>query len=169
MKTIARSSRIWRRLFLVVTAIVFALGAVVPSVATAGTIDDILSSAPVHKKTLKDNRDGTYDLTLSVTGDTEEESKPIDVVLVIDASTSMNKNIDGNRSKTRMQAAHDAVAALANELLTSENAALPENQQIKLSVVTFGDKAQVAQGFSNNAGDIANAVPTKAKSFEGTN
>ena len=169
MKTIARSSRIWRRLFLVVTAIVFALGAVVPSVATAGTIDDILSSAPVHKKTLKDNGDGTYDLTLSVTGDTEEESKPIDVVLVIDASTSMNKNIDGNRSKTRMQAAHDAVAALANELLTSENAALPENQQIKLSVVTFGDKAQVAQGFSNNAGDIANAVPTKAKSFEGTN
>lgn len=124
MKTIARSSRIWRRLFLVVTAIVFALGAVVPSVATAGTIDDILSSAPVHKKTLKDNGDGTYDLTLSVTGDTEEESKPIDVVLVIDASTSMNKNIDGNRSKTRMQAAHDAVAALANELLTSENAAL---------------------------------------------
>ena len=119
MKTIARSSRIWRRLFLVVTAIVFALGAVVPSVATAGTIDDILSSAPVHKKTLKDNGDGTYDLTLSVTGDTEEESKPIDVVLVIDASTSMNKNIDGNRSKTRMQAAHDAVAALANELLTS--------------------------------------------------
>ena len=105
MKTIARSSRIWRRLFLVVTAIVFALGAVVPSVATAGTIDDILSSAPVHKKTLKDNEDGTYDLTLSVTGDTEEESKPIDVVLVIDASTSMNKNIDGNRSKTRMQAA----------------------------------------------------------------
>lgn len=152
-----------------VTAIVFALGAVMPSVATAGTIDDILSSAPVHKKTLKDNGDGTYDLTLSVTGDTEEESKPIDVVLVIDASTSMNKNIDGNRSKTRMQAAHDAVAALANELLTSENAALPENQQIKLSVVTFGDKAQVAQGFSNNAGDIANAVPTKAKSFEGTN
>ncbi len=166
---IARPSRICRRLFLAVTAIVFALSAVMPSVATAGTIDDILSSAPVHKKTLKDNGDGTYDLTLSVTGDTEEESKPIDVVLIIDASTSMNKNIDGNRSKTRMQAAHDAVAALANELLTSENAALPENQQIKLSVVKFGDKAQVAQGFSNNAGDIANAVPTKAKYFEGTN
>lgn len=68
-----------------------------------------------------------------------------------------------------MQAAHDAAAALAEELLTAENANLPADQQTRISVVTFGVKAELAQGYSTNAEDISKAVPTKAKYFEGTN
>lgn len=90
-------------------------------------------------------------------------------MLVVDASTSMNWKIDGIGSKTRMQAAHDAAAALAEELLTAENANLPADQQTRISVVTFGAKADLVQGYSTNAEDISKAVPTKAKYFEGTN
>lgn len=149
-------------------AVVLAVAAMVPAVAMADVVDDLASTSPAHEKTLKDNGDGTYDLTLSVSGDAEQTDrvKPVDIVLVVDASTSMNWKIDGIGSKTHMQAAHDA-AAFAEELLTAENANLPKEQQTRISVVTFGVKADLAQGYSTNAEDISKAVPTKAKYFEG--
>lgn len=152
-------------------AVVFAVAAMVPAAAMADVVDDLVSTSPVHEKTLKDNGDGTYDLTLSVSGDAEQTDKvkPVDIVLVVDASTSMDQKIDGIGSKTRMQAAHDAAAALAKELLTAENANLSPDQQTRISVVTFGNKAYLEQGYSTNAEDISNAVPTKAKLFKGTN
>ena len=166
-----RSNNMWRRFFAMAAAVVFAVAAMVPAAAMADVVDDLASTSPVHEKTLKDNGDGTYDLTLSVSGDAEQTDKvkPVDIVLVVDASTSMNWKIDGIGSKTRMQTAHDAAAALAEELLTAENANLPADQQTRISVVTFGVKAELAQGYSTNAEDISKAVPTKAKYFEGTN
>lgn len=166
-----RSNNMWRRFFAMAAAVVFAVAAMVPAAAMADVVDDLASTSPVHEKTLKDNGDGTYDLTLSVSGDAEQTDKvkPVDIVLVVDASTSMNWKIDGIGSKTRMQAAHDAAAALAEELLTAENANLPADQQTRISVMTFGVKAELAQGYSTNAEDISKAVPTKAKYFEGTN
>ena len=166
-----RSNNMWHRFFAMAAAVVFAVAAMVPAAAMADVVDDLASTSPVHEKTLKDNGDGTYDLTLSVSGDAEQTDKvkPVDIVLVVDASTSMNWKIDGIGSKTRMQAAHDAAAALAEKLLTAENANLPADQQTRISVVTFGVKAELAQGYSTNAEDISKAVPTKAKYFEGTN
>ena len=166
-----RSNNMWRRFFAMAAAVVFAVAAMVPAAAMADVVDDLVSTSPVHEKTLKDNGDGTYDLTLSVSGDAEQTNKvkPVDIVLVVDASTSMDQKIDGIGSKTRMQAAHDAAAALAKELLTAENANLSPDQQTRISVVTFGNKAYLEQGYSTNAEDISNAVPTKAKLFKGTN
>lgn len=166
-----RSNNMWHRFFAMAAAVVLAIAAMVPAAAMADVVDDLASTSPAHEKTLKDNGDGTYDLTLSVSGDAEQTDrvKPVDIVLVVDASTSMNWKIDGIGSKTRMQAAHDAAAALAEELLTAENANLPADQQTRISVVTFGVKAELVQGYSTNAEDISKAVPTKAKYFEGTN
>ena len=166
-----RSNNMWRRFFAMAAAVVFAVAAMVPAAAMADVVDDLVSTSPVHEKTLKDNGDGTYDPTLSVSGDAEQTDKvkPVDIVLVVDASTSMDQKIDGIGSKTRMQAAHDAAAALAKELLTAENANLSPDQQTRISVVTFGNKAYLEQGYSTNAEDISNAVPTKAKLFKGTN
>lgn len=166
-----RSNNMWRRFFAMAAAVVFAVAAMVPAAAMADVVDDLASTSPVHEKTLKDNGDGTYDLILSVSGDAEQTDKvkPVDIVLVVDASTSMDQKIDGIGSKTRMQAAHDAAAALAKELLTAENANLSPDQQTRISVVTFGNKAYLEQGYSTNAEDISNAVPTKAKLFKGTN
>ena len=164
-----RAASAWsRRLLGVAAAALLALGVAVPSVALADSGSGIVDRAPEHHKTIKDNGDGTYDLTLSVTGDTEQSSsaKPVDVVFVVDVSSSMNdKAVSGWRGKSRMKAAHDAVEALANELLTGENA----NKQIQVSVVTFGTNAQVATGFTSDPNVVANAVPTEAEEDQGTN
>lgn len=164
-----RAASAWsRRLLGVAAAALLALGVAVPSVALADSGSVIVGRAPEHHKTIKDNGDGTYDLTLSVTGDTEQSSsaKPVDVVFVVDVSSSMNdKAVSGWRGKSRMKAAHDAVEALANELLTGENA----NKQIQVSVVTFGTNAQVATSFTSDPSVVANAVPTEAEEDQGTN
>lgn len=163
-----RAASAWsRRLLGVAAAALLALGVAVPSVALADSGSGIVDRVPEHHKTIKDNGDGTYDLTLSVTGDTEQSSsaKPVDVVFVVDVSSSMNETVSGWRGKSRMKAAHDAVEALANELLTGENA----NKQIQVSVVTFGTNAQVATGFTSDLSVVANAVPERAKENQGTN
>ena len=160
-----------RRLFGGVFAAVLALGATAPSVALAAGGQGIASHAPEHHKTIQANGDGTYDLTLSVTGDVEESqtSTPVDVVVVVDCSTSMNEGIGGRDGRSRMQAAHDAVSSLANKLLTEQNAALPAEQQVQMSVVTFGTHADVAQGFTADASAASSAVPTQADEGNGTN
>ena len=63
--------------------------AMTPDSASTTSVAD---QAPKHEKTITDNGDGTYDLTLSVVGDSEEssESTPIDVIVVQDISGSMN-------------------------------------------------------------------------------
>lgn len=163
-----RAASAWsRRLLGVAAAALLALGVAAPSVALADSGSGIVDRAPEHHKTIKDNGDGTYDLTLSVTGDTEQSSsaKPVDVVFVVDVSSSMNDKVDGWFGKSRMKAAHDAVETLASSLLTGENA----NKQIQVSVVTFGTNAQVATGFTSDPNTVANAVPERAKENQGTN
>lgn len=100
-----RSNNMWRRFFAMAAAVVLAVAAMVPAVAMADVVDDLASTSPAHEKTLKDNGDGTYDLTLSVSGDAEQTDrvKPVDIVLVVDSSTSMNWKIDGIGSKTHMR------------------------------------------------------------------
>lgn len=168
MKSNGHASRSWRRrLFAAAATVMLALGIATPTAALAENAGSVVDRAPAHSKTITDNRDGTYDLTLSVTGDTEQSSsaKPVDVVFVVDVSSSMNDKVDGWFGKSRMKAAHDAAATLANSLLTGENA----NKQIQVSVVTFGTNAQVATGFTSDPSVVANAVPERAKENQGTN
>lgn len=168
MKSNGHASRSWRRrLFAVAATVMLAFGVAAPTAALAENAGGVVDRMPAHSKTIKDNGDGTYDLTLSVTGDTEQSSssKPVDVVFVVDVSSSMNDKVDGWFGKSRMKAAHDAAATLANSLLTGENA----NKQIQVSVVTFGTNAQVATGFTSDPSVVANAVPTAAERNQGTN
>ena len=168
MKSNGHASRSWRhRLFAVAAAVMLTFGVAAPTAALAENSGSLVDRAPAHRKTITDNHDGTYDLTLSVTGDGEQSSTstPVDVVFVVDVSTSMNETVSGWRGKSRMQAAHDAVATLANSLLTGENA----NKQIQVSVVTFGTNAQVAAEFTSSPSAVANAVPTAAERNQGTN
>lgn len=100
--------------------------------------------APAHTKTITDNGDGTYTLSLDVTGDSESstESTPADVVLVIDTSGSMA----GNRIDTVKRAAN----GLVDTLLTAENNKLDESQQIRVSVVSFSTKVNSTSDFTAN-------------------
>lgn len=88
---------------------------------------------PAHRKYIQKNSDGTYTLSLNVTGGTTEwtdqTAEPIDIILLADTSGSM----EGNRLRSLKTAAN----SLAGSILTDENAALPENQQIQLALARF--------------------------------
>ena len=64
---------------------------------------------------------------------TEKKHQPADVVLVMDSSGSM--------AGQRWNTATAAATALAQKLLTSENAALPVDEQVQMSVVDFDTTA----------------------------
>ncbi|MBT1181665.1 VWA domain-containing protein [Bifidobacterium sp. CP2] len=108
------------------------------AVATAADNGSDLG-APTHNKYIKYNNDGTYWLSLDVTGasraSTEQKNQPADVVLVMDVSGSMA----GDRWRT----ATSAASTLARKLLTSANAALPTDQQVQMSVVDFSTKSNI--------------------------
>lgn len=112
--------------------------------------------APAHTKTITDNGDGTYTLSLDVTGDSESstESTPADVVLVIDTSGSMA----GNRIDTVKRAAR----GLVNTMLTAENEKLDASQQIRVSVVSFSSKV-------NSTSDFTASVRTAQGTINGLN
>lgn len=131
---------------------------------------------PAHRKYIKDNGDGTYQLSLDVTGktmtQTETEQKPVDVILVVDKSASMNEPIVAgqDQSTTRLAVIQNLVKNMATELL-------PAGTQNRMSVVTFssattsGDKddsyvqtrykykdAQTKQGWTSSEASIHNAI-----------
>lgn len=67
----------------------------VPSAAFAEGEGGIASNPPVHTKTITPNDDGTYDLSLTVTGATElsESKTSANVIVVQDVSGSMGYDV----------------------------------------------------------------------------
>lgn len=67
----------------------------VPAAAFAEGEGDIASKPPAHTKTITPNEDGTYDLSLTVTGDTElsESKTSANVIVVQDVSGSMKSKV----------------------------------------------------------------------------
>lgn len=104
---------------------------------------------PAHRKYIEDNGDGTYRLSLDVTGktmmQTEAEQRPVDVILVVDKSSSMKDPISDGDTRTRLFVMQDLVKKMATELL-------PAGTQNRMSIVTFSG--------SNTAGSSDNSVQT---------
>ena len=95
--------------------------------------------APAHCKYIEDNGDGTYRLSLNVTGKTkvatETERRPVDVLLVVDISNSMDYRINsdenaGRDEDSRMDILERLVTNMADELL-------PSDTKNRMSIVTF--------------------------------
>lgn len=60
---------------------------------------DPVGQTPAHDKGLVDNGDGTYTISLTVTGDAEKQITKVNVIVVLDTSNSMNTNT-GNQVET---------------------------------------------------------------------
>ena len=108
--------------------------------------------APAHCKYIEDNGDGTYRLSLNVTGKTkvatETERRPVDVLLVVDISNSMDYRINsdenaGRDEDSRMDILERLVTNMADELL-------PSGTKNRMSIVTFSG--------SNSTGDRDSSV-----------
>jgi len=95
-----------------------------------------------HHKRAKSNGDGTYDITLDVKGTAEKASgkKKLDVLFILDKSTSMSYGIKetGGTSysgEQRIKLVRDAVEAFTTELSPEKN----PNLDVRYSVVAFSE------------------------------
>lgn len=110
-------------------------------------------------KTVTLNNDGTYNLSLAVSGAVESQSSTaaVDILLIVDTSGSMGYELGSDREpyrggKTRLDNVRDAVVTLTNSI--SEN----KNIDARYSIVTFATKASVQRNWTNNANDVSNTM-----------
>lgn len=119
--------------------------------STGGTGGSISTQQNVsHEKYVVDKKDGTYDLNLTVAGARGTETKPakLDVLLIVDVSTSM--------SGSNIKGAKDATKTLTDALKNRKDI------DAKYSVVTFGETAKTLvsweQGTASNVVTRVNKI-----------
>ena len=121
------------------------------------TVTNTVVTALEHRKYIKANNDGTYDLSLNVTGTQSGSSQttvsPADIVVVFDTSSSMSGSMGHN---SRLEVAKTAVNSMAQHLLTSENQGKDSN--IRMALVPFSTTVGNVSNFTDNAMDIVSAV-----------
>ena len=94
----------------------------------------------INKSISEDGR--TLKLEAYVTDEvtSTKASKPMDIVLVLDVSSSMNTSDDGWRGDTRLEKLQDAVNEFIDSVAT-DNENVQEETGHRISIVTFSDKA----------------------------
>jgi len=123
---------------------------------------DPVLGVPDTSKVLKPNGDGTYTLSLSVTGKAEEQTSnsKADVIIVFDRSGSMRFNKDDNEAHSwnanrRDYIAINAIKELADDLLDNNTSSDPD--KVRLGFVTFGNSATTEVAISpSRTGPSAN-------------
>lgn len=122
-----------------------------------GTVTEVGVTAG---KTAIQNDDGTYDLTLSVSGSrgSVEDPAEVDILLVVDKSGSMAYDLDQEKgsSRERMDAVVTAVQSLTSAL-EGNNAVSVQYNLITFSSLGFTDSDRDT-GWTTNATTINNAV-----------
>ena len=118
-------------------------------------ISALALDAPAHTKTLTPNGDGTYKLSLNVTGKSQAsvEKPRANVVVVFDKSKMSS-------GQSRLSIAQEAVNSLTDELMSSNGSDDPN--RVQMSLVTFDSTAnKIDFGGSNwtsNSSDFKNVV-----------
>lgn len=117
---------------------------------------DYTFSGALDGQTISKGEDSDFLVSLSALSSTSNTTKtvtvgtPVDIVLVLDESGSMEYGFD-NRN-TRREALQEA----ANKFIDSANEAnqgVPQENQIRMSIVTFSDGADVARGWTYVTGE----------------
>ncbi|MDD5823245.1 MAG: Cna B-type domain-containing protein, partial [Firmicutes bacterium] len=121
--------------------------------------------APEVSKTLTPNGDGTYNLSLSVTGKSQAstESSKADVIIIMDVSRSMSYETGDT---TRLAAAKKSTKKLASELLSNNDSTTPD--KVQLSLVSFSNHASVKIAQTTSLNDF-NSKLDDLKANGGTN
>lgn len=125
-------------------------------------------------KSVEPNGDGTYDITLSVTGVVEQHENitKASVIVIFDTSGSMNwemasSNTPSNSANSRMSIAKKAVKNLATELLGKTDS--DGNKLVQMALVSFsttaevynfGTETDVTPKYTSNASTFNAAVDT---------
>ena len=112
-------------------------------------------------KAVKDNRDGTYTITLEsyTTGKVTTTTKtiPVDIVLVLDQSGSMAYDFNGNSTNTNIARRQYAMKNAVNNFISAVNEKYSTEADHRIALVTFESNASTLQGWTtvDNAGKTA--------------
>ena len=146
-----------------------------PKEAQKRTIEDVESK---QDKYIKDNQDGTYDLTLSA--QVKKKSKPenLDIVFLVETTKTMDASFDTKNEKTRSR--REAVQDYLSEMVTSLSK--NSNYNLRFGLVGFGgsktdDGTTISDtafndvtyvgGFTNSASDFNNMLANLPESEGG--
>lgn len=101
-----------------------------------------------HEKKAMSRGDGTYDLTLTVSGavGTKTEKQPLDVMFVLDNSGSMDTKTSAFGGETRAKAVGDAIDKLVDSLDKNENL------NVEYSLISFHGDDDYLNGTSLKGG-----------------
>lgn len=135
-------------MMIVLAAVAFCAMPLVAHAAAGGT--------PPHTKNLIDNQDGTYTLSLDVVGESEKKPNPVNVIVIMDNSGSMDTRTGGYGSQTRMAAAQNAVNNLARSLYAYNTTEFPN--LVQMALVGFSTKGTVTQAPTNSYNTFSGAV-----------
>ncbi|MBQ6047963.1 MAG: VWA domain-containing protein, partial [Oscillospiraceae bacterium] len=113
----------------------------------------------VAVKTMTDNEDGTYTLSLEVSSSSETSSHKTkaDVIIVFDRSGSMDSNTGGYGSPTRMEVAQDATNSLIDTLLAA-NGGNNDDDMVQIALVSFATHATRDVNLTTSGTALKNAV-----------
>jgi hypothetical protein len=156
----------------------FTVGTGVSYAATQDAATQDLSE-PVHHKTIDKHLvngkwDGTYDLKLTVKGDSvgSTETNPVDIVVVLDTSGSMNKPYDGKEdSPSKLTMAKNALTNIDNTGLLDKVLGSDGPDGVKVSLVTFDTYASTDDTWydKNDAQKLKDYVNNHIEADGGTN
>ena len=144
-----------------------ALLAVFAALIAFGVTPALAAEPPATSKIVTSNGDGTYTLSLSVTGKSQasSSSSKADVIVVLDTSGSMSERADDSR-QSRLSVAKSAVKSLADELLSNNTTENPDS--VRLSLVTFANYATTSITSTSSLSAFQNQV-NRLSATGGTN
>lgn len=107
--------------------------------------------APQYAKRISKNDDGTYTLSMDVTGksseSTEQRVVPLDIALVLDVSGSMDEPIGGGSSTTRLQALKQAVTSFLSQVEDQNQRINDPTKKVQVALIKYA---------GNNSNTIGN-------------
>lgn len=145
-----RKRSLWSLITAAVAIALVALFTVGTGVSYADTQDAATPDLdkPVHHKTIDKHLvngewDGTYDLKLTVQGDSvgSTVTNPVDIVVVLDKSGSMNEPYKEGSQTTKLKMAKNALTNRSKTGLLDKVLASDGPKGVRVSLVTFADQA----------------------------
>ena len=140
----------------VVASVALALGIGLATPCTAQAID---LAAPEHSKTISSNDDGTYTLSLDVTGRKGSQSETVtqktDIVLVMDTSGSMDYRMDKDEDARPGESRLDYAKTAANDLV---NSVVKNGNDVRVAVVSFNKDAKTVVGYTSDKGELRRGI-----------